>query len=256
MAVRVRGVNDSCLRLLWQQWGSWISFLFIANCVKQTMSKIRTSETEGLNRKLQHHEVIQQTCFCVEEHLEKDSIGNFFTTLHFNERTLRDVTVCLLKLWRIKTCFYLTKKSRIMSWYSLTVMSHVGSHIASLPSVKLKIWQKLDSLEALQIIHSSSLQAVCCSDHEHCCPKGYKCNEAEQACDKPDGLSLPWLQKIPALQTELSGAVSGPARPAKNMCDPQTSCPKDTTCCFMEETHRWGCCPLPNVSDDWNNLTC
>lgn len=90
-------------------------------------------------------------------------------------------------------------------------------------------------------------QAVCCSDHEHCCPKGYKCNEAEQACDKPDGLSLPWLQKIPALQTELSGAVSGPARPAKNMCDSQTSCPKDTTCCFMEETHRWGCCPLPNA---------
>uniref|UniRef100_A0A3B5LBN6 Granulins domain-containing protein n=1 Tax=Xiphophorus couchianus TaxID=32473 RepID=A0A3B5LBN6_9TELE len=31
------------------------------------------------------------------------------------------------------------------------------------------------------------------------------------------------------------------------MCDGQTSCPKDTTCCFMERTHKWGCCPLPEV---------
>uniref|UniRef100_A0A8C6Q4T3 Granulins domain-containing protein n=1 Tax=Nothobranchius furzeri TaxID=105023 RepID=A0A8C6Q4T3_NOTFU len=28
------------------------------------------------------------------------------------------------------------------------------------------------------------------------------------------------------------------------VCDAQTSCPKDTTCCFMEKTHKWGCCPL------------
>lgn len=90
-------------------------------------------------------------------------------------------------------------------------------------------------------------KAVCCKDHEHCCPKGYTCNVAEQTCDKPDGLSLPWLQKIPALQTELSRAVSDPTRSAKNMCDHKTSCPKDTTCCFMEETHEWGCCPLPNA---------
>ncbi|XP_026207191.1 granulin b [Anabas testudineus] len=90
-------------------------------------------------------------------------------------------------------------------------------------------------------------QAVCCSDHEHCCPKGYKCNVAEQTCDKPGELSLPWLQKVLALQKEPNRAVSSPSRPAKNMCDSQTSCPKDTTCCFMDETHEWGCCPLPNA---------
>ncbi|XP_078135049.1 granulin b isoform X1 [Sander vitreus] len=90
-------------------------------------------------------------------------------------------------------------------------------------------------------------QAVCCNDHEHCCPKGYKCNVAEQACDKPGDLSLPWLQKIPALQKEPSRAVSSPTLPARNMCDAQTSCPRDTTCCFMEKTHKWGCCPLPNA---------
>ena len=98
-------------------------------------------------------------------------------------------------------------------------------------------------------IRSCCFQAVCCNDHEHCCPKGYKCNVAEQTCEQPGGLSLPWLQKIPALQKELSQAVSGPTQPAKNMCDAQTSCPKDTTCCFMDRTQKWGCCPLPKVSD-------
>ncbi|XP_071317810.1 granulin b isoform X2 [Trachinotus anak] len=87
-------------------------------------------------------------------------------------------------------------------------------------------------------------QAVCCSDREHCCPKGYKCNVAEQTCEQPGHLSVPWLQKIPALQRE---PVSSPARPARNMCDAQTSCPKDTTCCFMDRTHKWGCCPLPKA---------
>uniref|UniRef100_A0A3Q3R1F3 Granulins domain-containing protein n=1 Tax=Monopterus albus TaxID=43700 RepID=A0A3Q3R1F3_MONAL len=79
-------------------------------------------------------------------------------------------------------------------------------------------------------------QAVCCDDHEHCCPKGYRCNVAEQTCDKPGGLSLPWLQKEP------SQAVSSPGRPAGTRCDTQTSCPKDTTCCFMDKSHQWGCC--------------
>lgn len=87
-------------------------------------------------------------------------------------------------------------------------------------------------------------QAVCCNDHEHCCPKGYKCNVAEGTCDKPGGLSVAWLQKIPALQEELGQTVS---HPTQNMCDAQTSCPRDTTCCFMEKEHKWGCCPLPNA---------
>ncbi|KAK2820094.1 hypothetical protein Q5P01_023053 [Channa striata] len=90
-------------------------------------------------------------------------------------------------------------------------------------------------------------QAVCCNDHEHCCPKGYKCNVAEQTCDRPGDLSLPWLQKLPALQRELNQAEFSPHQPSENMCDAQTRCPKDTTCCFMENTHKWGCCPLPKA---------
>lgn len=90
-------------------------------------------------------------------------------------------------------------------------------------------------------------QAVCCSDGEHCCPKGYRCNMAVQTCEKASGGSLPWLQKLPALQEEPSQAVSGPAQPAEVVCDKQTSCPRDTSCCFMQKTQKWGCCPVPNV---------
>lgn len=97
-------------------------------------------------------------------------------------------------------------------------------------------------------ILSCSSQAVCCNDREHCCPKGYKCNVAEQTCDKPGSLSLPWVHKIPALHRVPTQTDTIVSRPAKNMCDAHTSCPKDTTCCFMNKAHKWGCCPLPKVS--------
>lgn len=93
-------------------------------------------------------------------------------------------------------------------------------------------------------------QAVCCNDHEHCCPNGYKCNVAEQTCDKPGDLSLPWVQKIAALQKVTIQTTSSWSHPARIMCDPHTSCPRDTTCCLMN-THKWGCCPLPEVCTSW-----
>uniref|UniRef100_A0A8C7ZWR7 Granulin b n=1 Tax=Oryzias sinensis TaxID=183150 RepID=A0A8C7ZWR7_9TELE len=85
-------------------------------------------------------------------------------------------------------------------------------------------------------------QAVCCSDLDHCCPKGYKCNASDRTCERPGGPSLPWRQKLPALRQR-----SGQTGPVENKCDAQTSCPKDTTCCFMEQTLKWGCCPLPQA---------
>ena len=41
------------------------------------------------------------------------------------------------------------------------------------------------------------VQAVCCQDHEHCCPNGYTCDTAQGKCNKGD-FSLPWLKKEPA----------------------------------------------------------
>uniref|UniRef100_A0A8C7FIW6 Granulin b n=1 Tax=Oncorhynchus kisutch TaxID=8019 RepID=A0A8C7FIW6_ONCKI len=91
--------------------------------------------------------------------------------------------------------------------------------------------------------------AVCCDDHEHCCPKGYTCNVAEQTCDKAGTLSLPWIPRVPALLLHrvLPQAIAPSFPLAKNMCDPHTSCPKYTTCCFMNKAGKWGCCPLPKA---------
>ncbi|XP_029953604.1 granulin b [Salarias fasciatus] len=86
-------------------------------------------------------------------------------------------------------------------------------------------------------------QAVCCSDHEHCCPSGYRCNVAQQTCDKPDGGRTPWLRKVAALKGAGLPLVGG----VRNMCDGRTSCPRDTTCCFMGGAQGWGCCPLPDA---------
>lgn len=88
---------------------------------------------------------------------------------------------------------------------------------------------------------------MCCSDGEHCCPRGYRCNLVVQTCEKASGASLPWLQKVPVLQEEPSQALSVPARRAEVVCDNQTSCPRDTSCCFMQKMQKWGCCPVPNV---------
>ncbi|KAM4624047.1 granulin b isoform 2-T2 [Polymixia lowei] len=87
--------------------------------------------------------------------------------------------------------------------------------------------------------------AVCCNDQEHCCPKGYTCNLAQQTCDKPGGPALPWAQKLPARQRVPTQTVAIAPRPT--MCDAHTSCPKDTTCCFMNKARKWGCCPLPKA---------
>ncbi|XP_076008133.1 granulin b [Genypterus blacodes] len=90
-------------------------------------------------------------------------------------------------------------------------------------------------------------QAVCCDDLEHCCPKGYKCNVAGQTCDKPGSLSLPWVHKVPTLHRVPTQTDASISQGAKNTCDPHTSCPQDSTCCFMNKARRWGCCPVPEA---------
>uniref|UniRef100_A0A8C8SRV6 Granulin precursor n=1 Tax=Pelusios castaneus TaxID=367368 RepID=A0A8C8SRV6_9SAUR len=79
------------------------------------------------------------------------------------------------------------------------------------------------------------VEAVCCQDHLHCCPKGYTCDPASGACQAPSN-SLPWLEKTPARVTATSGGRDV-------QCDEQTSCPDGNTCCRLA-TGAWGCCPL------------
>ncbi|XP_077171827.1 progranulin isoform X2 [Paroedura picta] len=93
-------------------------------------------------------------------------------------------------------------------------------------------------------------QAVCCSDHLHCCPSGYTCGPTAGSCEK-DGESIPWLEKRPAvvhvtgssLSTRILGALAL-ARRVK--CDEQTTCPDGQTCC-QKASGDWGCCLFPQA---------
>ncbi|XP_018592009.1 progranulin-like isoform X2 [Scleropages formosus] len=91
--------------------------------------------------------------------------------------------------------------------------------------------------------------AVCCDDHEHCCPKGYKCDVSQETCERPDSLSLPWFRKRPALQKDgpTQAVDSSPVPTEGNQCDAHTNCPRDNTCCYMKKLKKWGCCPLPKA---------
>lgn len=83
------------------------------------------------------------------------------------------------------------------------------------------------------------IEAVCCEDFIHCCPKGKKCNLAAQSCDD-DTCSVPWLKKEPTI----------PRRPVAQVvdvaCDSTFSCPDGSTCC-KTKAGDWACCPLPEA---------
>ncbi|XP_061079179.1 neurogenic locus notch homolog protein 1-like isoform X2 [Conger conger] len=71
-------------------------------------------------------------------------------------------------------------------------------------------------------------QAVCCSDHLHCCPSGTKCDLAHDTCTSAYS-QTPLVKKIPA---------------SKVVCpDKTTKCPDGNTCCRMAD-RRYGCCSL------------
>ncbi|XP_021414056.2 progranulin isoform X2 [Oncorhynchus mykiss] len=112
-------------------------------------------------------------------------------------------------------------------------------------------------------------EAVCCEDHEHCCPHGSTCDLATLTCDGPSGPE-PMVVKVPTLTTQAPDYEEAPTDHQgvqmddmelptedddseedeelhRTRCDAHTSCPKDATCCFMKSTQKWGCCPLPQA---------
>ena len=70
-----------------------------------------------------------------------------------------------------------------------------------------------------------------------------------QARDGPGSSSLPWVRKTPALPRADPEPPRDGLSPARVQCDARTTCPRDTTCCFMKSSGLWGCCPLPKVRD-------
>ncbi len=86
--------------------------------------------------------------------------------------------------------------------------------------------------------------AVCCSDHVHCCPEGEVCDMDRKECI--GGLrSLSSLRKHPS--QPLSSLTYG-VRIVKNVICPdgQSQCGDEQTCCRIGET-AYGCCPHPDA---------
>ncbi|XP_047563998.1 progranulin isoform X1 [Lutra lutra] len=84
-------------------------------------------------------------------------------------------------------------------------------------------------------------QAVCCADHVHCCPAGFKCDTAKGTCEQK-ARQMPWVVRTPAhLRLPIPQAVENDVS-----CDNITSCPSSSTCCRLA-SGEWGCCPAPEA---------
>ncbi|XP_026114266.1 granulin b isoform X2 [Carassius auratus] len=79
-------------------------------------------------------------------------------------------------------------------------------------------------------------KAVCCEDGDHCCPRGYKCNEKKTTCTKAYH-EIPWYTKQEARVVE--GFRSSEE---EVVCDASTRCLKTQSCCRRSDS-TWACCP-------------
>ncbi|XP_066193103.1 progranulin isoform X2 [Sylvia atricapilla] len=98
-------------------------------------------------------------------------------------------------------------------------------------------------------------QAVCCGDHQHCCPRGYTCNVATESCEKllaPTPLlptpaaphqapSAP--RRAPPIPLRATGTQPGGLVP----CGAAGSCRRGQRCC-QARGGSWGCCPFAQGS--------
>ncbi|XP_032704912.1 progranulin isoform X3 [Lontra canadensis] len=72
--------------------------------------------------------------------------------------------------------------------------------------------------------------AICCSDHLHCCPQDTVCDLVQSKClSKENATDL--LTKLPATAVQ------------EVKCDMEVSCPDGYTCCRLQ-SGAWGCCPF------------
>ncbi|NXT29833.1 GRN protein, partial [Syrrhaptes paradoxus] len=81
-------------------------------------------------------------------------------------------------------------------------------------------------------------QAVCCTDHVHCCPRGYTCNVAAQSCEKllipPRLLWAPRPPTPPPAPLRVPASAGGATVPC--------ACRGGQRCC-RARGGAWGCCP-------------
>ncbi|XP_040392925.1 progranulin isoform X3 [Cygnus olor] len=84
-------------------------------------------------------------------------------------------------------------------------------------------------------------QAVCCKDHQHCCPRGYTCNVATQSCEK-------LLAATPLRSPAPAGPPLSPLRPVATIPgDTARACLPGQRCCRSTDG-SWARCPFAQGS--------
>ncbi|XP_020906880.1 progranulin isoform X2 [Exaiptasia diaphana] len=79
--------------------------------------------------------------------------------------------------------------------------------------------------------------AVCCPDHQHCCPNGYNCDKYSNTCYASAKI-IPWIPHRPSEQKIHSdGSVK---------CKDGSECNSGETCCETT-SKKYACCPLPSA---------
>ncbi|KAH0503949.1 Granulins protein [Microtus ochrogaster] len=84
--------------------------------------------------------------------------------------------------------------------------------------------------------------AICCSDHLHCCPQDTVCDLIQSKCLSKD-YTTDLLTKLPGY----------PVKDVK--CDTEVSCPDGYTCCRLA-SGAWGCCPFTKAVCCPDHKTC
>ncbi|KAK4288909.1 hypothetical protein Pmani_038093 [Petrolisthes manimaculis] len=91
-------------------------------------------------------------------------------------------------------------------------------------------------------------RATCCSDMLHCCPHGYKCQNA--GCYREEEGHLIEHSFVTAPVTEVQEEIQEieTLQVEDVVCpDHHSSCPDGNTCCELG-VNTWGCCPMPRAT--------
>ncbi|XP_026539438.1 granulins isoform X3 [Notechis scutatus] len=86
--------------------------------------------------------------------------------------------------------------------------------------------------------------AVCCSDHLHCCPQGTQCDLKQSKCTMTPKESWPITHLSAGFHTAHD-----------IQCDSEFTCPDGNTCC-KTTSGSWGCCPMEEATCCQDQIHC
>uniref|UniRef100_A0A0K0DV01 Granulin n=1 Tax=Strongyloides stercoralis TaxID=6248 RepID=A0A0K0DV01_STRER len=97
--------------------------------------------------------------------------------------------------------------------------------------------------------------AVCCSDHEHCCPHNTICNKGR--CYSENKKSISGIKlKFALLDNKINFIEKTSKNTSTHMCDDKmTECFNNNTCCKINP-QGYGCCPLKDAVCCSDRLHC